>query len=161
MDGLLGVPRLIDEPLCLAPGPPSHPRDPARITPLPLVPFHLGIGLARRVSTAAVGHVRVHVWCETRPGPSSWPAWKQSRQPRPARIGQHLPASPLAQAPGPPSAMTCSRHGQWVITSYQLSPRRSGPRWPAIHAMLYGSIAIKTGARCKKISSRQSTRTRA
>ena len=41
--------RLIDEPLGLAPGPPSNPRDPhARSRPLPLVPFHLGIGLTRR-----------------------------------------------------------------------------------------------------------------
>jgi hypothetical protein len=43
----------------------------------------------------------------------------------------------------------------------QLSPLRSGPRWPAIHAMLWGSTAINTGARWRKISSRQSTRTRA
>jgi len=49
MHRLLGVHRLVEEYLCLAPGPPSHPRDPARITPLPLVPFHLGIGLTRRV----------------------------------------------------------------------------------------------------------------
>src|SRR5215813_15276172 len=48
MHGLLGVPRLIDEPFCLAPRPPSHARDPARITPLPPVPCHLGIGLTRR-----------------------------------------------------------------------------------------------------------------
>src|SRR5262245_29121091 len=48
MHGLLGVPCLIAEPLCLAPGPSSNPRDAARITPLPLVPFHLGIGLSRR-----------------------------------------------------------------------------------------------------------------
>src|SRR4029450_1922274 len=46
LHGLLGVPGLIEEPLGLAPGLPSHPRDPARITPLPLVLFHLGIGLA-------------------------------------------------------------------------------------------------------------------
>ena len=45
MAGLLGVPRLIAEPLCLTPGPPSHTRDSTRLTPLPLVPFHLGIGL--------------------------------------------------------------------------------------------------------------------
>src|SRR5262245_65010071 len=49
MDYLLGVPRLIAEPLCLTPGPPSNTRDPAWITPLPPVPFHLGIGLTRRV----------------------------------------------------------------------------------------------------------------
>src|SRR5687768_1701013 len=48
MHCLLGVPRLIAEPLCLAPGPPSNTRDSARITPLPLVPFHLGISLTRR-----------------------------------------------------------------------------------------------------------------
>src|SRR5215831_4902839 len=48
MHGLLGVPRLITEPLCLAPSPPSNTRDPARITPLPLIPFHLGSGLTRR-----------------------------------------------------------------------------------------------------------------
>src|SRR6266545_2361074 len=48
LHGLLGVPRLIEEPLGLAPGPPSHPRDPARITPLPLGPFHRGIRLTRR-----------------------------------------------------------------------------------------------------------------
>jgi len=48
MHGLLGVSRLIEEPLCLAPGPPSHTRDPARITSLPLVPFHLDISLTRR-----------------------------------------------------------------------------------------------------------------
>src|SRR4029434_7825244 len=47
MHGLLGVPCLIAEPLGLAPSPPSHTRDSARITPLPLVPFHLGIGLTR------------------------------------------------------------------------------------------------------------------
>src|SRR5262249_53424145 len=47
--GLLAVPRLIAEPLCPVPSPPSNTRDPARITPLPLVPFHLGIGLTRRV----------------------------------------------------------------------------------------------------------------
>src|SRR4030095_10411288 len=47
LHGLLGVPCLIAEPLGLAPRPPSHPRDSARITPLPLVPFHLGIGLTR------------------------------------------------------------------------------------------------------------------
>src|SRR2546428_5284682 len=46
---LLGVHRLVEEPLYLAPGPPGNPRDPARITSLPLVPFHLGIGLTRRV----------------------------------------------------------------------------------------------------------------
>jgi hypothetical protein len=46
---LLGVHRLIEEPLCLAPRPPSHPRDPAWSTPLSLVPFHLGLGLTRRV----------------------------------------------------------------------------------------------------------------
>ena len=46
--GLLGVPRLSAEPLCLAPRPPSHPRDAARITPLPLVPCHLGLGRTRR-----------------------------------------------------------------------------------------------------------------
>jgi hypothetical protein len=49
MHGLLGVHRLIEERLCLVPGPPSHTRDAARITPLPLVSFHLGIGLTRRV----------------------------------------------------------------------------------------------------------------
>src|ERR687887_165866 len=49
MHGLLGLPRLIAEPLCLAPGPSSHTRDTARITPLPLVPCHLGIGLTRHV----------------------------------------------------------------------------------------------------------------
>ena len=48
LHGLLGVPRLLADPLCLASGPPSNPRDPARITPLPLVPFHLGIRLTRR-----------------------------------------------------------------------------------------------------------------
>src|SRR5262245_36769681 len=42
---LLGVPRLIAEPLGLTPGSPSNPRDPTRITPLPPGPFHLGIGL--------------------------------------------------------------------------------------------------------------------
>ena len=46
LHGLLGVPRLIAEPLCLMPSPPSNTRDPARITPLPLIPFHLGIGLS-------------------------------------------------------------------------------------------------------------------
>ncbi len=45
---LLGVPRLIAEPLGLAPGPSSNTRDSAQITPLPLIPFHLGIGLTRR-----------------------------------------------------------------------------------------------------------------
>src|SRR5215831_1949903 len=45
---LLSVHRLIEEPLCLAPGPPSNPRDPTRITSLPLVPCYLGIGLTRR-----------------------------------------------------------------------------------------------------------------
>jgi hypothetical protein len=45
MDGLLGVPRLIAEPLCLTPRSPSNSRAPTRITPLPLIPFHLGIGL--------------------------------------------------------------------------------------------------------------------
>jgi hypothetical protein len=49
LDGLWGVPRLSAAPLCLAPGPSSHTRDPARLTPLPLVPLHLGIGLPRRV----------------------------------------------------------------------------------------------------------------
>src|SRR2546429_3262686 len=48
LHGLLGVSRLIEAPLCLAPGPPRTTRDPARITPLPLVPFHLGISLTRR-----------------------------------------------------------------------------------------------------------------
>ena len=48
MHGLLSVHRLIKAPLCLAPGPPSNTRDPARVTPLPLVPFNLGIGLTRR-----------------------------------------------------------------------------------------------------------------
>ena len=47
--GLFGVSRLIEEPLCLVPSPSSHTRDSARIPPLPLVPFHLGIGLTRRV----------------------------------------------------------------------------------------------------------------
>src|SRR5215510_11658414 len=41
--------RLIEEPLCLAPGPPGSTRDPARLTPLPPVSCHLGIGLTRRV----------------------------------------------------------------------------------------------------------------
>src|SRR5262245_37449536 len=41
--------RLVEEPLCLAPGPPGNTRDPARLTPLPPVSFHLGIGLTRRV----------------------------------------------------------------------------------------------------------------
>src|SRR4029450_12058700 len=45
---LLGVPRLIEEPLCLVPGPSGHTRDSARITSLPLVPCNLGIGLTRR-----------------------------------------------------------------------------------------------------------------
>jgi hypothetical protein len=45
----LGVHRLIEEGLSLAPGSPGNPRDPAWITPLSLVPFHLGIGLTRRV----------------------------------------------------------------------------------------------------------------
>src|SRR5437016_11802225 len=49
MHRLLGVHRLVEEHLCLAPGPPGNPRDPARITPLSLVPFHLGIGLTRRI----------------------------------------------------------------------------------------------------------------
>src|SRR5215471_12251634 len=44
---LLGVHRLIEEHFGLAPGPPGNTRDPARITPLPLVPFHLGISLTR------------------------------------------------------------------------------------------------------------------
>src|SRR5215813_719685 len=48
MHGLLGVPRLIAEPLCLAPSPPSHTRDAARITPLPFVPFNFGVSLTRR-----------------------------------------------------------------------------------------------------------------
>src|SRR5262249_17740563 len=47
--GFLGVPRLIEEPLCLVPGPSGHTRDSARITSLPLVPCNLGIGLTRRV----------------------------------------------------------------------------------------------------------------
>src|SRR5215813_1019775 len=45
----LGVPRLIEEPLCLTPSPPRNTRDAARLTPLPPVPCHLGIGLTRRV----------------------------------------------------------------------------------------------------------------
>src|SRR5437879_11837074 len=49
MHRLLGVHRLIEEHLCLVPGPSGNTRDSARITPLPLVPFHLGIGLTRRV----------------------------------------------------------------------------------------------------------------
>src|SRR5262249_24574715 len=49
LHGLLGVPRLIAEPLCLAPRPPRNPPDPARITPLPPVPFPPGLGLTRRV----------------------------------------------------------------------------------------------------------------
>src|SRR5438067_11867917 len=49
MHRLLGVHRLVEEHLCLAPSPPSNPRDPTRITSLPLVPCHLGIGLTRRV----------------------------------------------------------------------------------------------------------------
>src|SRR5215831_9638046 len=49
LHGLLSVPRLLQEPLGLAPRPPSNPRDSAWITPLPLVSFHLGIGLTRRV----------------------------------------------------------------------------------------------------------------
>src|SRR4029434_4529534 len=57
MHRLLGVRRLVEEHLCLAPSPPGNPRDPARITPLPLVPFHLGIGLTRRVELT-LGAVR-------------------------------------------------------------------------------------------------------
>src|SRR5499426_2322912 len=49
MHRLLGVHRLIEEPLCLVPGPSGHTRDSARITSLPLVPCNLGIGLTRRV----------------------------------------------------------------------------------------------------------------
>jgi hypothetical protein len=47
---LLGMPRLLDAPLCLAPGAPSDTRDSARITPLPLLPSNRGIGLTRRVA---------------------------------------------------------------------------------------------------------------
>jgi hypothetical protein len=45
LDGLLGVPRLLAAPLYLTPGPPSPPRAPARLPPLPLVPLPRGIGL--------------------------------------------------------------------------------------------------------------------
>src|SRR5215475_5036527 len=45
---LLGVHRLLEAPLCLVPGPSGPTRDAARITSLPLVPCHLGIGLTRR-----------------------------------------------------------------------------------------------------------------
>src|SRR5262245_24576539 len=37
---LLGMHRLIAEPLCLAPGPPGSARVPARLTPLPPVSCH-------------------------------------------------------------------------------------------------------------------------
>src|SRR5207253_5206090 len=49
MHRLVSLHRLIEEHLCLVPGPSGNTRDAARITPLPLVPCHLGIGLTRRV----------------------------------------------------------------------------------------------------------------
>jgi hypothetical protein len=49
MHRLWSVHRLVAEPLGLAPGAPGNTRAPARITPLPLVPFHLGISLTRGV----------------------------------------------------------------------------------------------------------------
>lgn len=49
MHCFLGVSRLISEPLCLTPSPPSYTRDSTRLTPLPPVPCHLGLGLTRRV----------------------------------------------------------------------------------------------------------------
>ena len=142
----------------------SNTRDSARITPLPLVPFHLGIGLTRRVElplgvfplplydafefTLGMKHVQAHRHC-LGDGPSL--ALRAS-----GCIRQLHPAfKPLASIGY--DVFQARPVGDHVA---QLS-RRSGPRWPAIHAMLWGSIAIKTGSRCRKISSRQSTRTRA
>src|SRR5215510_2912681 len=84
MHRLLGVHRLIEERLCLAPGPPGSPRDPTWITPLPLVPVNLGIGLTRRVElplgllplplydafelALGVKHVKTHRHCLARDG---------------------------------------------------------------------------------------------
>src|SRR6185369_10850371 len=153
---LLGVHRLIEEPLCLVPGPSGHTRDSARITSLPLVPCHLGIGLTRRFELPlGVFPLTLYDACEFALGV------KDIKTHRHCLPGNDLGSLTPRASPWPPSAMTCSRHGQLVITARQLSPLRSGPRWPAIHAMLCGSIAINTGARCRKISSRQSTRTRA
>src|SRR5438874_3870443 len=84
MHGLLGVHCLIEECLCLVPGPPRTTRDAAWITPLPLVPCNLGIGLTRRVElplgvfplplydafefTLGVKHVQAHRHCLTGDG---------------------------------------------------------------------------------------------
>jgi hypothetical protein len=63
-------------------------------------------------------------------------------------------------SPGPPSAMPGSRPGPSGRTARQRSPRRAGPRWPAIHARRWDASAIHTGARCRTIASRPSPRTR-
>src|SRR5438445_12994231 len=49
MHPLLGVLPLMEWHCCLVPGRSVNTRDSARITPLPLVPFHRGIVLTRRV----------------------------------------------------------------------------------------------------------------
>ena len=101
---------------------PAHPRLRADHA-LPLVPFHLGIGLTRRVEwplgvfplplydafefTLGMQHVQAHRHCLLGDGPSSL-ARRAS-----GGFASFTPRS----SPWPPSAMTCSRHGQRVITS--------------------------------------------
>ena len=130
----LGCSPLIAAPLCLAPpARPAHPRRRADHAPAacPVPPWHRPASpcraAARLVSTDAGRRVRARVGCAPMSGPIViCPGWRPARKPPPACLGRQWPAPRRAPSPWPPSATTCSRHGQG---SHDLRPNasRCGP----------------------------------